>query len=604
MFLAFIGTTTLLLVSFYYQKKNIEKQEIEKANDFYRIFCSKLKERQYTALALASLISHDPKIPRLVGERQKATLYEYAFPIYQVLRSGHGIYQLHFHSLGAWSLLRMNAPEIEGERIAYRKSIMEVQRLGIPKGGVEWGLTGLSVRGVVPLWSDSEIVGSLEVGFPLDESFLLGLKEVWKVDFAIFEVIGPNYFHPISSTSEFPLPKVPIREEDLPFVRVSPPESPESLLLLGPLKGESDELVALVGIKVNRHKTIEELQRARKRTLLVASLGIILSCLVTYLVAVAFVKPIKEVVQEAHEIAAGERESLLKERPFDEMGILTNALNRLLSILLIRKNELERYAKILEKRVLDRTEDLIKSEEKYRTLVENLPIIVYRILKDGTVEFVNSYFTEKIGYTIEEIVKDKEFWWKNICNLDTKSHEEILKCCWDDGKELRKERKIKTKDGKELIFVDHIIPVKSNGNVKWIDGFMVDITELKMLEEKIIEAEELRALRDISQRFAHEIRNPITAAGGFARRLYLSLPADSPYKRFAEIILTEISRLEAILNILLATIEPIKLNEELVELLALLDACVEELDKEACIQNKKIAFHKRVETLWLNGDRA
>lgn len=600
--LAFIGTTTLLVLSFHYQKQHIERQEIQKAIDLFSIFSSKIREREYTALSLAALIAHDKEIVRLVKEREKYKLYDYALSIYHLLRSERGIYQLHFHSSGAWSLLRMNAPEMESERISYRPSIMEVQRTGIAKGGIEWGLTGLAIRGIAPLWWEEEVVGSLEVGFPLDENFLYGLKEAWKVDFAIFQVLSEDKVSMISATSEFPKPAVLSFLKDAPVVKVSPPEYPQHLLLWGPLKTSSGDLVGLVGIKVSRHQTLEELKKTRDRTILVACLGIILSSLITYLVAVAFVKPIKEVVREADEIAEGKRESLLKLRPMDEMGVLTNALNRLLSILLMRKNELERYAKILEQRVLDRTEDLIKSEEKYRTLVENLPIVVYRILKDGTVEFVNTYFTEKIGYTIEEVIKDKQFWWKNICGMDLKGQEEILKCCWENGKELRKERKIKTKDGKELIFVDHIIPIRSNGDVKWIDGFMVDITELKMLQAKLIEAEELRALRDISQRFAHEIRNPITAAGGFAKRLYFSLPEDSPYKRISEIILKEIARLEAILSILLTTIEPIELKRTSFDIIETIQNVLKEIINTAKEQNKGINFHNSISELHMKGD--
>lgn len=599
--LAVIGTTTLLFISFHYQKQLIEKQEIQQALDLFGILNSKITDTEYTALSLASLIANDKEIAKLVSRRAKFELYDYVYPLYQILSSEHGVYQLHFHSMGAWSLLRMNAPQLEGEKISYRASVMDVQRSGTYKTGIEWGLTGLSIRAIVPLFLEEQVVGSLEVGFPLDQRFLARLKGQWKADFAIFQILGPNKVVLISSTSDFPVPKVPDSLDELPVVKVSSAEAANHVLLIGPLKTSSDELVALVCIKVDRQPILKKLKTTRDRTLMVAGLGIFLSCLLTYLVAVAFVRPIKEVVREADEIAEGRRESLLRPRPMDEMGVLTNALNRLLSILLMRKDELERYAKILEYRVLQRTDELIKSEEKYRTLVENLPIVVYRILKDGTVEFVNSYFTEKLGYTIEEAVKDKRFWWEKICGLDIKSYQEILDCCWEKGKELRKERKIKTKDGKELIVVDHIIPVKSNGDIRWIDGFMVDITELKALEAKVKEAEELQALRDISQRFAHEIRNPITAAGGFAKRLYCSLPEDSPYKKPSKIILMEIARLESLLNILLNTIEPIEMKEEPLDIIQILEGLVLKFTQDAKLQYKEVYFKKGASSLKMRG---
>lgn len=56
--------------------------------------------------------------------------------------------------------------------------------------------------------------------------------------------------------------------------------------------------------------------------------------------------------------------------------------------------------------------------------------------------------------------------------------------------------------------------------------------------------ERLTALDQMVEGVAHEIRNPVTAIGGFARRLYDRLPDGSPEKHYAEVILNESKRLE------------------------------------------------------------
>jgi len=600
---AFIGTTVLVGISFFEKKAIIEEREKEEALTLYRIFLSTINEKAQIAYSLANIITFYKEIGEYITNSDKEGLYEFLLPKYQVLSSEHGIYQLHVHSKGAWSFLRVHAPLIAGERISYRASVLEVQRSGLPKSGLEWGLTGLSVRSIVPILHEGEIVGSLEVGFPLDKRFLSQLKETWGMDFGLYQIKTKNELILINST--FTKESIPVLTDldENPKIIISPPDHPSSLVLYGPLKDSEGNSIAVVEIVIDRSQTISELEKTRNKVIAIAIIGIFISSLLTHLVAILIVKPIKEVVSEADQIAEGKKESLLKQRPMDEMGILTNALNRLLSILLLRKNELERYAKLLERKVLDRTEDLIRSEEKYRTLVENLPLVVYRLLKDGTVEFVNSYFSEKLGYSIEEVVKDKQFWWRNICGSDPKEHAEILKCCWEDALEMRKERKIKDKKGEELIFMDHIIPVKSNGEVKWIDGFMVDITELKALEAKLIEAEELRALRDISQRFAHEIRNPITAAGGFARRLYQGLEEASPYKKIAGIILKEIERLESVVNILLMTIEPMEINKEPIEIYPYLKTIIAQLIQEDSYKDRQVEIYEIQEQLYVEADK-
>jgi PAS domain S-box-containing protein len=202
----------------------------------------------------------------------------------------------------------------------------------------------------------------------------------------------------------------------------------------------------------------------------------------------------------------------------------------------------------------------VASEEKYRTLVENVPLIVYRVLKDGTTEFINSYLTESLGYTIEEAVGDRGFWMEKICGLPIKEEGEISMDSFHNGEEHRTERLVRDKKGRVLNFIDHAIPARDAlGGVKWVDGIMLDITELKELQERALRTEEIRILGGISAHVAHEIRNPLISAGGFARRLRDSLPEADPKKKQADIIVQEVARLEDFLRVLFSSISPFEL---------------------------------------------
>ncbi len=75
--------------------------------------------------------------------------------------------------------------------------------------------------------------------------------------------------------------------------------------------------------------------------------------------------------------------------------------------------------------------------------------------------------------------------------------------------------------------------------------------ELKETQTFLIHLEKMMALGEMSTSIAHEIKNPLTSIGGFARRLDRIVPEGSQEKKYCETIIKEVSRLERILNDLL-----------------------------------------------------
>jgi len=76
--------------------------------------------------------------------------------------------------------------------------------------------------------------------------------------------------------------------------------------------------------------------------------------------------------------------------------------------------------------------------------------------------------------------------------------------------------------------------------------------EKKDLQQKLSQAEKLAALGRFTANVAHEIRNPLTSVGGFARRLDKVIRPDSKEKDYTKIIIAEVNRLEKILKNILS----------------------------------------------------
>jgi two-component system, NtrC family, sensor histidine kinase HydH len=64
----------------------------------------------------------------------------------------------------------------------------------------------------------------------------------------------------------------------------------------------------------------------------------------------------------------------------------------------------------------------------------------------------------------------------------------------------------------------------------------------------LCDLERMTALSELSASIAHEIRNPLVAIGGFARRLGRTIPEEGPEKRYADTIIEEVTRIEKFLR--------------------------------------------------------
>jgi len=140
-----------------------------------------------------------------------------------------------------------------------------------------------------------------------------------------------------------------------------------------------------------------------------------------------------------------------------------------------------------------------------------------------------------------------------------------------------------------------------NGEL-YFTGIVKDLTETKALHDRIIRSERLAALGQFVAEITHEIKNPLIMIGGFARQLIQKIQDEKILTKL-NIIVSEVSRLEELINELRTFYLPKNLTKEKIDIQGLLQE-VYSLVKADC-EKKKIRARLKTtkKPLIIQGDR-
>ncbi len=114
---------------------------------------------------------------------------------------------------------------------------------------------------------------------------------------------------------------------------------------------------------------------------------------------------------------------------------------------------------------------------------------------------------------------------------------------------------------------------------------------IKAAHEKLVEEEKSGALEQMMDQVAHEIRNPLTSIGGFARKVYGKLSEGDPNKKYMEMIINDVAILESMIKQLIelkamaiSLKEPTNINDLIMKALKLFEQ--EFKEKAIDVQNE------------------
>lgn len=176
------------------------------------------------------------------------------------------------------------------------------------------------------------------------------------------------------------------------------------------------------------------------------------------------------------------------------------------------ERHLKEYHEILEQKVSERTMELKETKDYLENLLEVANDVIYTLNPDGVITYVNKK-VEDWGYKKEDLIG------VSFISILSKRHQgETFKGVITAGMRRIFEVEVLDKFGEIKYVVMSISPLRGeDGKIFGVLGIANDITERKMLEQQVAQAEKMSAIGQLAAGIAHEINNPI---GGILNCLY------------------------------------------------------------------------------------
>jgi diguanylate cyclase (GGDEF)-like protein/PAS domain S-box-containing protein len=231
------------------------------------------------------------------------------------------------------------------------------------------------------------------------------------------------------------------------------------------------ERIGRIMVEMDDARSQQELREKQRSYVFVLAAQLTVSLLLIVLfLNKRLIKPLRKLMRFSDRLSRGDFETRLAPTGSDELGRLSGQLEQM---------------RVAIKHLF---EDIGRREERFRTIVTQVPGAVFRFRPDGPVDFVSDAIEDISGYPAAQFMRSTSHAWANlIFPEDRKMQRRVVKQAILDGKPYAVEYRIIDASGTERWVAENGQPqvFEPGGEAPWVDGIISDISQRKHNEMRI-----------------------------------------------------------------------------------------------------------------------
>ncbi len=173
-------------------------------------------------------------------------------------------------------------------------------------------------------------------------------------------------------------------------------------------------------------------------------------------------------------------------------------------------------------------EALRQSEERFRDMARLMPETVFETDEYGIITFANQTAFEKFQYPPEELDKGLDITHMLASEDRARATENIGRVLAGERLGLN-EYLARRKDGTTFPALVHAVAIMKNGRPSGARGFLIDISDKKILEEQFMRAQKMEAIGTMAGGIAHDFNNLLMGILGNVSLMLLSADKSHPF---------------------------------------------------------------------------